>query len=525
MEKKSLNLMFAFLFLVVTLSLTSAAITFDNSPYSLSRTSGFLEFTINSTNATVDSDVTLSINDSRFSLNETSLEKGTAKKVKITYNYSNFESEIDELDSLSFILEAKNDTGVVTSTTVSFDSSYCILGDVGNLEIKYLEDETGNKKDWNWRPLDNVQISFTVKNTHKTEEIYGKVKYCLWDKTNEKCVVKGDINIRVDENDYKDYDISFNLNPSALDSSVRTYDFYIKAYDDDYFGEEEQCDEIKKIVTIKVNSNEVVVDTNEINLPSGIDAGETLTIEIPVSNIGSKTQKGVSIKLYSKSFDLASQIFKIGDIRSGKTIKVPFTFTLPRDLIEGKLYSVSFDIYNEDDYLYEYEDGDGVKVDAVFTKNFKIDFGISDPSKESSKASIYAELDGDAVAGKEVVVKVKISNTDSKIGTFIVGVTGYEDWANSVTISQDTLLLKAEDSQEITLTFKTKKGSEGTNTFDIFVKSGFDEVIATKSASLEMEKGRFFPSFNEENWYIWMIGIFNILLILAIVFVLIRLFF
>jgi len=526
MKNNIMKLCVASFLIISILAFASAAVSFDKTSYSLDKSSDYLVFTVSSNNIS-DPTVTLSINDIRFTLNETSLSANTTKQIKVSYNYEN-DFDLELFESASFTLSAKDGSTTVVSVPFNFPATYCKLGNQGKIKIVDLEDEElDNEDEWNWRPLNNIEIAFTIENNEdEDDDMSGNVEYCLWDDTNEECVIEGDFDFDVDGDDEEDYTIEFKVDPSDLDPSVKSYTFYVKAYDDDDFSEEEQCYEVKESVKVKINSNEVIVDEDDISFPLSVNAGETITVEVPVINIGSKEQEDVSVKMYSRTFNIDSQTVIVGDIKSGKSKTATFTLVLPTSLVEGKSYEILFDVYDEDDDLYEYEDGDGDDIAATFSKVFKIDSGAANPSEgNTSLVSISAELVGESKAGEKISVSTKITNVGTSRATFLVSAIGYSAWANSVSSDQNILLLQAGESKDVTFTFDSKKEASGTNRFNIEVISN-DQVIASQSASLEIEaKGGWFNFTFGDNWYLWLIGAFNLFLILAIVFVIIRLFF
>ncbi len=525
MEKKSINLFVASLMLFSILAFASATVSFDEASYSLDKASDYFIFTVSSNNVS-DPTVDLSIDDSHFTLNDTSLSPNTSKQIKVSYDYE-LDFDLKMFKSASFTLNA-NGTDVFESASIKFDANYCKLGNQGNIKIVDLEDEElDNEDEWNWRPLNNIEISFTIENNEdEDDDMSGVVEYCLWDSKNEECVIEGDFDFDVDGDDEEDYTIKFKVDPSDLDPSVKSYTFYIKAYDDDDFSEEEQCYEVKESVKVKINSNEVIVDEDDISFPLSVNAGEIITVEVPVTNIGSKKQEDVSVKMYSRTFNIDSQTVIVGDIKSGKSKTAAFTLTLPTSLVEGKNYEILFDLYDKDEKLYKYEDGNGKKVSAIFSKIFKVDSGAADPSNNPAYAtSVSAELVGEAKAGEKIEVLVKISNIGSSTGTFSVRAVEYSDWANGVSLSQSIVLIESGKSQEITMTFDSKNDIKGTSRFNIEVIAN-DELIASQAASLEIEgKSGWFNFTFGDKWYLWVLGGFNLLLILAILFVIIRLFF
>lgn len=524
-------------FMILLLAFASAAVSFDKNSYSLDKASNSYIFTITSNNIS-DSDITnISINDSRFTLNDSTLTKNTSKQIKITYDYKkNF--SLEDFESASFELTAKNESGdVVASALVKFEGTYCGLGGrESRIVIRNLEDEElDNSKEWEWRPLDNIEISFTIQNKgSRDEDISGVVEYCLFDETNKKCVIEDDFDFDVDGRDSEDFTIKFKVDPSKFDRSAEDYRFYIKAYDDgDYGGEDSECSEKSESVKVKIYQNEVIIDEEAISFPLPVNAGEIVTVRVPVYNVGSKDQKEVSVKMYSNTFNLDSQTVEVGTLKSGKSKKISFTFTLPTNLVEGKSYEVLFDVYDKDDDLYEYRDRDGKRVSAIFSKVFKVDSGVTADSStsESSRAggngsvSISAELVGDANSGEKINIVAKITNVGNSIGTFFVSAIGYSSWADAVSSDQNILLLKAGESQDVIFVFDSKKEAKGENKFNIEVISN-NQVIASQAVALEVEsKSSWFNDTFGDNWYLWLIATFNLFLILAIIFVLIKLFF
>ena len=90
--------------------------------------------------------------------------------------------------------------------------------------------------------------------------------------------------------------------------------------------------------------------------------------------------------------------------------------------------------------------------------------------------------------------------------------------------------LNAGLSQDVIFRFKVNKDVEGDQTFVVNVKSG-TLPSATKTVNVPIEKasgGFKFPGLtggaiiNSDNWYLWGIGILNVILVIIIIIVAIR---
>jgi hypothetical protein len=265
-----------------------------------------------------------------------------------------------------------------------------------------------------------------------------------------------------------------------------------------------------------------MIDADKIIVPETIDAGDEVTIEVPVYNVGSKDQSDVVVKMYSKTLGISTIEQAVGDIDSGDDEKAYFTFTVPASAVAGKNHELVFEIYDEDDDIYELKDNDGDEYDASFSKIIK----ISGEAEETTSTNVVvdATLEGQAIAGNQIVVKAVIVNAGST-ATFSLIADGYNSWADKATLSQSSVTLSKGQSTEVTITLDSNADIEGEKTFNLQVMSG-SKVVLTQPISVEVESAKQETSFSFGNWnnswYLWAIGAFNVLLVIAIIVIVVR---
>jgi len=129
-------------------------------------------------------------------------------------------------------------------------------------------------------------------------------------------------------------------------------------------------------------------------------------------------------------------------------------------------------------------------------------------------------------AGEELVVKATITNTGDS-ATFSLNAAGYSTWASSAVLDQTSVVLATGESKDVLFTFNVKNDVSGDQTFDIEVLSD-NQLVVKQPVSVLIEKtGTKFPGFsgniiNKNNWYLWGIGILNVVLVIIIIAVAVR---
>jgi hypothetical protein len=234
-------------------------------------------------------------------------------------------------------------------------------------------------------------------------------------------------------------------------------------------------------------------------------------MQIDVTNIGDTKQDETYLTIYNKELGIDKTI-EIGDIKAFDTETVSFEFTVPKNIKE-KYYSLEFEVYDDsDDIFTNAEDDTAVSTLLI---NVAGSCQISDPA-------ISAKLDSEARAGRELIVKTTITNTEDKQVSFVVSASGFNSWATLKDVSEGTFVLGAGQSKDVDLVFDVNKGIEGSQSFVIEVLSN-NEFSLKQSVAVEIESSRFnLFDLIRTNWLVVILGAFIVVLIIAIIIVTVR---
>jgi hypothetical protein len=418
--------------------------------------------------------------------------------------------------------------------TVSVVNDFCKYGEVGDLEIYDIEDDTkDNEDEWIWHPLDAIKIT--------VDEIYNgfdkdkniRVEYALYGGNGRK-VDFGDMDTytTLSIRDEDDEDVFFEFQVPA-DVEDGTYTLFVKAFLKN--DEDEGCTstfgnaEYYKEVTIgREDDRAVVVDKNELPALEAT-CGEAVDMNIKVYNIGIEDEDKVLVNIYNKELgiDLSSVIT---DLREGYSDEVFFNFDIPTDATEK---SYNFDViiyYNYDDDnsrcntetdLPCYDEDSLRDLDKTFTASVFVK-GNCAGSVSEKDVSITAELitaEDEIRAGREVKIKVTYTNTGSQMTSFVAGLSGYEEWATILSIEPQSFTLVPSESKDVVFTLKVNSGVSGEQVFK--VKALYDGNVKEKLVSLSIGSGFNFnlPGIFGENRLLLWVVIINVVLIILIIIV------
>jgi len=236
----------------------------------------------------------------------------------------------------------------------------------------------------------------------------------------------------------------------------------------------------------------------------------------------SDEQEEVSVLIYEPDILKLNKKIEIGDIDAFDDEKLDVRIQIPEDIEEGS-YFIKLKVLDEDGDVYENDYDDD---EAVFTVPIKVEGNC----KVAPKASVFAVLDSEAKSGKELVIKSTITNDGDEEATYTLEASNYETWATLKDISPAIITLDADESAEVIYKFNVNADALGSKTFDIIVRTGDTEKETMKqpvSVPIEESKAFEFPgitgaSIGEGNWYLWGIGLLNVILIIIIIIVAIR---
>jgi uncharacterized membrane protein len=397
------------------------------------------------------------------------------------------------------------------------EKNFCDYGVQGSSSIEILEikdEKLGNSKEWEWKPLDEISLRIRVKNNLDTKEkvtvaisLYSeKTGFIELDGKNDEL----EETIRISDGDREYFYFNFKLPVEDLEEGK--YTLFVKAFVD---GEEDEYCYSSVQTNIDVEFEEdLVID----ELPTLIESscGQSQDLSFRIYNLNAGDEEEFRIRLYNKELgiNLYSQRYELDE---GESKKIVLSINVPKDVTE-KTYKldviIEYDYRESSDTFREVLEGDYISL--------KVEGSCS----TMPTAVVSAKLDSEARAGKELIVKATIVNTGSETKTFTISASSYADWASSAILDRTSVTLNAGASQEVTITLNVLKDASGENGFDIEVLEGTRYL--SQPVAVTIAKASSFPSLTglvsglDDNAYLYGIGALNLLLVVAIIFVAVR---
>ncbi len=527
--------------MLLTSAVSATIILSTTTPVTLSQSSGF--FTID-----VTSDVVAGEN---INFSALTITDPNGKTILFTpIPNTAFVANVSQTMTMNYVVQSGFNFGVkaytttfkadgasstdVPSTLTFTQTNFCawsgnnLTSTTADLEVK-VKDVTvvsGFGEDNEWYPGDEVEVEVEVENTNNDYDIDNiVVEWGLFNKETGQWTIEvtDEDDFSLKEGDPKTLILTFKL--EDMDEDLEDLDngdfvFYVRAtgeVDDDAFGYD-VCTSDSEDVSIAIENDFVVL--SDIQIPETALCGETIQVTADVVNIGTSDQEGVYVVLYNDDLGINQKV-EIGDVNAFDTESFEVTLALPKDAVE-KSYELKMSVYDENDDVYINDNDDKSQFSSEL---FRVEGAcVFDPKLKTS-----ADLTSGGTAGKEMVVKVTVTNTDSIKRTFTVGSSAYDTWAELVRFSPETLILEAEKSGEVELIFLVNSDVEGTKTFSLDLTNENGKVISQPIDGIVIEKAGFNlfgvtgAVIGNKNWYVWAIGALNIVLVLIIILVAVRL--
>ncbi|MEK6899367.1 MAG: putative S-layer protein [Nanoarchaeota archaeon] len=417
--------------------------------------------------------------------------------------------------------------------TLNFQTGFCSNGPAGaNLSIKDVDVSNSGDKDEEWMPLDVLSIDVDVENNGNDDIDDVIVEMGLFDSAGRNVVNDLDFTSSDEEEadlgnlgDDDDDTVSFEFKvPADFDSG--NYKLAFKAYSDDT-GQARDCsDEFQgKVFTSisvkKETDDEKTIVVDDIELPAQATCGETISGAFTVFNIGSQNEDQVKIQMRNAQLGISQDFVIREDLDEGDDKTLEFNFEIPDSATDGN-YNLEFTTFydyddNSDDYDVESEDKflGTLKVIGCSPDN------TGNPGNvDSGSASITASLDSDAKAGEQLTITARVRNTGDSDGTFIIALSGYEDWASLDDVSERLLNLDAGESAEVTIVFNVDEDADGTQSF--FIETDSNGSVDRQEVEVDVTSKSLSFDFGGNN-LIWIIGAINVILLILVIVVAIRL--
>jgi len=330
-------------------------------------------------------------------------------------------------------------------------------------------DDADDDLDFEWRPLDNVELTINSIENNVDKDIKFDVSVLFYKNgvkvSDSKVALDEDNllleNLKIDGLDDDDATLNFKVNGEIDEGSYVAY-AKIKGSTGCY------AKQIGTVVVEKESNNVIVAD---VNGPVSSACGETVDLSVDISNIGSSDEDMVKVLISNR--DLGVNLFKeVQNVDEGDTATVTFSFSVPQNAVERNyklLLSTEFE-YDDDDEEYDSEsDSDD---DYTYT------LGLSGNCVDPTKPAVIAKLNSTAVVGEELVVAVTFKNNGNTSVSAILSPEDFESWAELVSVEPATITVGRAESKTVYMTFKpTKEGAQTFNLNAIYNGKSMDQPV------------------------------------------------
>jgi len=416
-----------------------------------------------------------------------------------------------------------NASGTVSATRLYCDTCSTIGSLVVSIEDVSVDSGFGDDDNF-WYLYDEITTEIKVENAGDWDMQDLEVSVALYTTDGKKIFEDKKIKkIDVDSDDEQTITYTFRLDENIDDFEGKDAVLYVKAQgkiddSDSAYDNNATCDEESLQVDVRTGEDFVIVTNYIINgaevtsdFNDSVNCGSKVSMQIEVTNIGDAKQDETYLTVYNKALGIDKKI-AVGDIKAFGSETVNFEFILPKN-IDEKYYELEFEVYDDSDDIFTNAEDET----ALSKLLIKVEGGcqISDPS-------ISAKLDSEARAGKELIVKTTVTNTEDKAVSFLVSASGFNSWATLKEVSESTFVLGPGQSKDVSLVFDVNKGIEGAQTFSIDVLSN-NEFTMKQSVAIEIESAKFnLFEFIRANWLLASLGLLIVVLVVVIVIVAVR---
>jgi uncharacterized membrane protein len=449
-----------------------------------------------------------------------------SSSTNVTVSYTEDADDIFLGDYESTIKVLQGTTVLSSSSKIRFINSYCEDGDILNSDgegllisrIKDLEKE--NEDQWEWKPLDNIEVEVEVKRVSDYQEdndVDIVIAYGLYDPETGDFIEEWEQTFTIDEDDDKDeFILNFQVPAKNLDNE--DLQFYVKAYDDDE-DEEDICadhsgDDYFKDVEINKEKNDILID--DILVPSQLLCGVPADIQMTVYNSGKNDED--KVRVIGRISELGiEKDFIINALDEGENKKILLDFTIPETAEKG---TYSLEIEAEFDY-------DGSNYDLNFVAD-EIDVTVEGNCKSVQSGRIIIDpntaIQSGGKAGEELIVKASLQNAGSQVTSYSITASGFESWASLSDIQEKIITLQPGQSEDVFIYLDVSRDASGEQSFLIRASTADGSNIDQPVTVEIQEKGSLFTGLSiadslGDNWYLWGIGLLNVVLIVIIVIV------
>lgn len=560
MKQKILSLFF--LTAILSLALVSAAnfSILTTSPASLTKSTSQTSFLITPTIPTgqsIDIAITLpqQIVDSNnniitlnppYTFNFNSVINGqTQGPVAISYNSgtvpNNFVVGTFTVNANITATDTTNSSNTLSQAVpIKFINDFCTSGENGtDLSISRVDIRNDDGDDTEWKPLDSISIRVDVSNdgSDNVREVYvelglinpsGKNIINDMDNLDNKKVNLGTIN----DGKSKTQNFKFNV---PIDFDEEDYRLVVKAYSTASGGQKALCTAhssdldnsyYNSISGVReTDENKQVIIDNVILSPDVAQCGDNVQLSGEVANIGDTDYfDRIKVTLFNRELGINQNEEIDTDLEQGDSTSFTMNFNVPQNATE-KTYTLEMKAY------YDFDTGDdtyNLVSDKTFTKTMQVQGNCIPTPTVPKIPTITAQLDSstpDAVAGKEVLIQATIKNNANTAQTYSVGVSGNTAWSDLISIDPNTITVPAGQSRDVSIALNINSNAQGDNDLTIKTTDSSGQTTQQSITIAVTKSGADLGPLAENlqnNWFIYVIILVNVILIIAIIAVIIK---
>jgi hypothetical protein len=535
MKNKILSLGIAVVFLVlISSTLISAAFTVSPTTTTFNQDTTSQTFTVTNTNESrllnVNIQSTITIEGLVFNItgSRTGINASSPRTFTITSIDSNDFSNIEFGNEISGDLLISNANDVAESSTIVINvehTNFCDYPTLEGLKIRSIDFVNNGilnvtfGDDTKWYPFEEIEAQVEVENSGNYDMSNIDLEWGLYNTNLKQWIIdpttEDSFDLSSDDNNVITFtfklDDSIDVNLADL-TNGNDYRFYVKATGeiDDSSSDNDgnkTCASKSNDIDLTIEKDLIILDS--LKLSKTVSCGSQLQVTVDAWNIGSKDQKNAYVQIINKDLNIDEQI-DIAKLNSFEKKKLSFNVDIPETAEEGDYY-LEFGVYDSDNTVYEAND-----VVSSFTPQITVEGSCS----VKSSLAISAEVVSGGTQGQETTIKANLKNL-GKSATFKLGVSGYESWATFTKIDPTSVLIAANQSEDVLITLTLDKdASVGLNDFflEVTMPDGTVENQPISVNVLESNGFNIINFFSEGNTFLkWFIVVDVIIIILIIV--------
>ena len=371
--------------------------------------------------------------------------------------------------------------------------------------------------EYDWFPFDEVEVEIQVENDnndYKMKEIV--VGWGLYNTETEEWYVDDEENdFKLSDRDEKTLFFTLSLDDDIDELAEGNYVLYVwaNAVLDKDSGDVDLCASEYEATEIQIEDDFVIL--GNIKYSETVACGTEVELTADVWNIGDSDQEDVYVIVYNDALGINQRV-DIGDIDEFEDEKLSVLLSIPEDA-EEKGYDLSLMVFDEYDDRFE---NDFDEEESRFIKRIVVEGScVHEP-----KVTISADLESEAKAGKELIIRATITNTGVETSTFEISLADYINWASLENIVPGSITLDAGESEDVLITLNVNSDVSGNQNFQVVVTEGTN--VLSKQILVTVKQSEFGGLskitgglISESNWPVWTIGAVNIILVFIIILV------